>query len=379
MRLMNQTIRSLFVGAALALLAASVAQPEITEKEIEAGKAAHEELAKEVKLITEGPLSQRVDEIGKDIAACSAEPDFAFHFYVIDDKDVNAFALPGGYIYVYRGLLDYVESDDELAAILAHELTHVCEHHQAKRSKKYSKAQLPVQLLTAIAILAAGDDWETTSNIAGVSQMFEWVNFAKIMEYTQDLEYAADEGAINDLMKSRYHPVALLTVMSRLARDARRSAVKDLDWGVFTTHPPTRERVARIQARLKELGVPIGPAAQRSVTNALVAAAEQVSEDSDDYRVLLADVPIIQPAPRGQETSKSRAEAIASAINGALDDGMMTYSVKTTAQGPAYKDATIFEVTEEDAQAAGLTRPELIEATARAIKTGLMRESLKDY
>lgn len=376
---MRSKMRKLSLSALfLAALLCAAASAQITEEEIEAGREAHEELVQQVSLVAAGPVTERVETIGQDVAACSAEPEFEFQFYVVDDEDVNAFALPGGFVYIYKGMLDYVESDDELAAILAHELTHVCEHHQAQRSKKYAKAQLPVQILTAVAILTAGDDWETTGNIAGISQMFEWVNFAKIMEYTQDLEHAADHGAIEYLTKSRYHPVALLTVMSRLARDARRSAIRNLDWGVFTTHPPTRERVNRIQSRLQELGVPIGPAAQRSVTNALVATAQRIGEDSDDYRVTLAGVAIIDPALTGQETSELRAAAIASAINRGLDDGMMTYSVKTSETGVSFKGKTIFEVTDEDAASAGKSRADLIEAAAKAIKTGLMRESLKD-
>jgi Zn-dependent protease with chaperone function len=369
---------SCLAGAALLLAAAAPAWSEITQKEITVGTEAAQELAKEVKLVNEGPLKERLDKVGKDIAACSGEPTFQFQFNLIDDPDVNAFALPGGFIYVYKGLMDYVQSDDELAAILAHELVHVCEHHQAKRSKQSQKVELPAQILTVLAILTSGNDPQTVENIAGVSEMFQWVGFAKVMEYSQELELAADKGGIDYMVRSRYNPVAMLTVMSRLARDARRSSLQGLDWGVFTTHPPTRERVERIKARLQELGVTINQAAIRSVTSALVATAEKTAPDSDAWRVVLCGVPIITPSARGAQTSEARAQAIASSINSALDDGMMVSSVGSSDQGITFRGSLVFEVAAEDAASGAISKAQLIETTASNLRRALVRASMED-
>src|SRR5262249_439382 len=147
---MNLTIRNQFLqlaGLAVFLLCAhspalaqKTAKPPPEDPEVKVGRDSAAETEKEVKFITEPAIVERVNRIGQEIAAIANSTEipatwgdpkvkkFNYSFRVVDDKDVNAFSLPGGFIYVNKGLLDYVHSDDELAGVLAHEVAHAAHH-----------------------------------------------------------------------------------------------------------------------------------------------------------------------------------------------------------------------------------------------------------
>src|SRR5579872_2476080 len=114
------------------------------DPEVKLGRENAAENDKNIKLVTDAAVVDRVNRIGQEIAAVANSVEipaiwgtpnvkkFAYTFKVVDDKDVNAYSLPGGFIYVNKGLLDYVHSDDELAGVLAHEITHAAHHHMVK-------------------------------------------------------------------------------------------------------------------------------------------------------------------------------------------------------------------------------------------------------
>src|SRR3989338_8794479 len=98
-----------------------------TDKEVNIGKSIAEsiEKSKEIKLDPDPLMTERVNEVGQKIASVSGRKEVKYTFRVIDKDDVNAFALPGGYVFVFKGLVDKVSRDDELAAVIAHEIAHV--------------------------------------------------------------------------------------------------------------------------------------------------------------------------------------------------------------------------------------------------------------
>src|SRR5207247_1497435 len=114
----------------------------------------------------------RLNKIGQEIAAVAnvekvpalwgnAEvKKFSYTFKIVDDKDVNAYSLPGGFVYVNKGLLDYIHSDDELAGVLGHEIAHAAHHHMMKLLKEQSKMQpfLPLAILAMVLAGGKGSD-----------------------------------------------------------------------------------------------------------------------------------------------------------------------------------------------------------------------------
>src|SRR5665213_362870 len=123
---------------------------------------------KENKFTDDPKMQARVDRIGKELAAIADThhlialwgdkrfSPFPYHFKVIQGTDVNAFSLPGGYIYVYEGLVKYCESDDELASVIGHEISHAAFRHVATLTKKSSQLQLLTLPLILLGILTSG-------------------------------------------------------------------------------------------------------------------------------------------------------------------------------------------------------------------------------
>lgn len=104
-----------------------------TEKEVQMGQSMAREVDKKYKPVDDPLVQKRVEDIGKKIVSVCDRKDIDYHFKVLDDKEVNAVSLPGGFIYVFKGLIDKVDNDDELACILSHEVAHVVARHSIKK------------------------------------------------------------------------------------------------------------------------------------------------------------------------------------------------------------------------------------------------------
>lgn len=171
---------------------------------------------------------------------------FQYSFKIIDDKDVNAFALPGGFVYINKGLLEYVQSDDELAAVIAHEVAHVEHHHAMQLNKAQQKAMLGM-MAAILAGKAAGMEVSDAVMIANL------INTARMSGYGQKAELDADRTAVGYLAATKFNPTGMLTFMERLARDEGRKP--SINWGIFATHPPAYLRAREITAELEARGL----------------------------------------------------------------------------------------------------------------------------
>lgn len=225
----------------------------------ELGKKYAEEVEKELKLSKDQDGFGRVQRIGAEIAAVADKTQltalwgdrkfskFDYTFKLVEGKDVNAFSLPGGYIYVYEGLLKYVESDDELAGVLAHEVAHAALRHVATLQKEQQKLQTVELPLILIAIFTG----KPVEAIQGAGLL----NQAMGSGWSVKAEEAADDGGFQLITQTKYNPAGMLTLMERLAMDERSKPF--IDWGIFRTHPPGRERAEAMQSELKKAGITV--------------------------------------------------------------------------------------------------------------------------
>lgn len=226
------------------------------------GKKYAEEVKKQFKLSTNQEMIDRVQRVGGELGKVANETHvkvtwgdkrlnpFNYTFQVIQGDDVNAFSLPGGYIFVYEGLLKFVESDDELAGVMAHEVAHASLRHIATLNREQSKLQLITLPLILASILSGGG--EASMGLANLSQL---VGLAKTSGWSVSAEEAADYAGFQYLLKTKYQPVGILTFMERLhAKDAIFNSV---DLGIFRTHPPTAERVRSLMAVFSEYNLPV--------------------------------------------------------------------------------------------------------------------------
>ncbi|MER3429151.1 MAG: hypothetical protein C4334_13875 [Pyrinomonas sp.] len=178
----------------------------------------------------------RVTRIGKRLAARSSMPGLPWRFRVIDRSDVNAFALPGGYVYVTSGLLRAVRSEDELAGVLAHEIMHVTLRHGTNQASKAMLAQAPLQILSNQLGSGLGATLARFGIGLGLNSLF--------LRYSREAETQADVGAVQLMRRAGYNPYGLANFMRTMRGGG----------GFFSDHPSPANRVERIEEEIRLTG-----------------------------------------------------------------------------------------------------------------------------
>lgn len=206
-----------------------------TDKEVALGRKLAKQVEKHEDVLLDEPIQERVRGIGERLAVFAERQELAYHFTVLEEDEVNAFSLPGGYVFVNEGLVDKAESDDELASVLAHELAHVSARHSMKRYEGSMAAQL-----LQLASLAAARNVSAAAGL-GVAMRSAQLSYAR-----QD-ELEADRLAIGYLKRAGYDPAALLTFLTRI-REVERDKLRYLPRGVTQplygrTHPFVGDRI----------------------------------------------------------------------------------------------------------------------------------------
>ena len=189
-----------------------------------------------------------VNSLGNRLVTRGADTRQNFEFFLIRDNQINAFALPGGFIGVNTGLILSAQSESEVASVLAHEIAHVTQHHIARLLAQQKQSQLMSLATLAVAILAA----RSNSDVAGAATAFgQAAAVQSQLNFTRDNEREADRIGLQILEKSGYDPHAMPTFFERLQR-----ATRLYEGGApsyLRTHPLTFERLADVQNRVQEL------------------------------------------------------------------------------------------------------------------------------
>ena len=212
------------------------------EQEIALGRKYSAEIIKDMPLYEDPVLAKRVQETGEQVAANSHRPELIYRFAVLDSTDVNAFALPGGYIYITRGLLAYLNTEAELAAVLGHEIGHVTARHSVRQHSTATAAGLVAAVLGAASGIQGAD---TLANLAGT---------AIVRGYGREHELEADRLGAEYLAKSGYDPDAMLEIIGILKHQEEfeklRAEKEDREprtyHGLFSSHPENDERLQQV-------------------------------------------------------------------------------------------------------------------------------------
>lgn len=234
---------------------------EEVERDIKRGKEISAEIDNEVKASEDEEKKARLQAIAGEMVEIANSQRFEvlwgdkryaflpYEFKLIEGKDVNAFSLPGGIIYFYEGLIDFAESDDEIAAVVAHEISHASFRHMATMEREYNRIQI-INIPILIAAALSRD-----SKAMGALMASELATRGLVSSWSVQAETSADYGAIQMMAKSRYQAVGMLTFMERLA--FRDKLAPNLDWGIYRTHPPSQERANFIIRHLNEMKLPV--------------------------------------------------------------------------------------------------------------------------
>lgn len=238
-------------ASALTLAACSV-NPATGEKQFTAllpagqeasvGASEHEKVQATYGEFINGPITDYVGRIGAKVAANTERTDVQYRFFVIDSPIVNAFALPGGYVYVSRGLLALANSEAELAAVIAHEIGHITARHAASRMSQGVLAGLGAAILGA----ATGNQ--------GVAQLANVGSDLYIKSYSRDQEHQSDELGVRYLSRAGYDPKAMASFLRSLDAQTKldqriAGAQEGEGMNYFSTHPVTSDRIAQASAQ----------------------------------------------------------------------------------------------------------------------------------
>lgn len=206
--------------------------------EKEMGRDAAQRLEEEVGLYEVEPLEGYVDNVGSRIAVYSERPDLDYQFRILDAFVVNALALPGGYVYVTRGLLERLDSEAELAGVLAHEVAHVAAYHAVKRQ------QWSVVTMLASLALAAETGGASLGGSLAAQEVIQ-------RGYTRSSEEEADRLGMRYLARAGYAPSGLRSFLEELERLNDRTPNRDLLF--LRTHPFLVDRIRTARKREPEM------------------------------------------------------------------------------------------------------------------------------
>ena len=219
--------------------------------EIALGRKTNQEVLKQYAVYDDPALQKYVQDIGSRLAANSHRNDLVYRFTVLDSKEVNAFALPGGYIYITRGLMAYLKSEAELAAVLGHEIGHVTARHSVRQ---YSASQFAnIGLLLGAAFIPGMNQ--------ASGQLAQLFGTALLRGYGREHELEADRLGAEYLARANYNPRAIIDVIRVLkdqeiferARASKEGREPRIYHGLFSTHPDNDTRLQEVVATAQAL------------------------------------------------------------------------------------------------------------------------------
>ncbi len=220
--------------------------------EIERGKEEHAKILESQAIYKDPELQAYVDQVGKRLAAISHRPDLDYVFTIIDSADINAFALPGGYVYINRGLMAYLTTEAQLAAVLGHEIGHITARHAVRQQAAGKTANI----LSTAVVFATG-----VSTLGETASLF---GGALVSGYGRDMELEADGLGAEYLTKAGYDPNAMVEVIGVLKnhedftkKTSRRAAAYH---GLFASHPRSDTRLQEAVSKAGDVVLEPNPA-----------------------------------------------------------------------------------------------------------------------
>jgi predicted Zn-dependent protease len=263
--------------APLALAAGLAACGVSTQQEVQLGEQASQQVQQQLPLLQDPEIVRYVNVLGDSMAKLTSRADLPWQFFVVNTSDVNAFALPGGIIYVNRGILEHASNMSELAGVMGHEIEHVVLRHSVKQMQDMQGAQIGVALACALTGVCNNQAAASAINLGGT------LAFAKL---SRTDEKQADDGGFQNVLRAGINPTGMLTFFQKLL-DVEKSAGADASsvnlW--FSDHPGTEDRITDIQSMLSQV-----PASRLS----------HLTTDTPEFDRIKQRVMNLPPAPKPQ-------------------------------------------------------------------------------
>ena len=229
---------SLTIGAIALLAGCGVS----TQQEVQMGQQEAQQVNAQLPMVQDAVINSYVNSLGNRIAKLTSRGDLQWQFQVVNSDVVNAFALPGGFVYVNRGVLERASNMSEVAGVMAHEIEHVVRRHSVKQMEQAQGANVGVGILCALTGVCQSGVAQAAIQVGGTAV------FAK---FSRTDEVQADEGGFNNVMRAGISPRGMYTFFQKLLAEEQQSGGGNAAaW--FSDHPGTQDRIADIQRMLNQ-------------------------------------------------------------------------------------------------------------------------------
>lgn len=233
-------MKRFLIGVALtsSLVACGISQ----QQEVQMGVEYAQQINAQLPIVQDPELNRYINVLGDSIARLTSRADLDWHFFIVDSKEVNAFAVPGGFVYVNRGLIERTDKMDEVAGVLGHEIGHVVRRHTVKQMEKAQGANIGVTLACVLTSVCNSQIAGAAINLAGG---------AVFARFSRQDEIEADNEGFNNVVRAGISPNGMVTMFQKLLAERRSRPAGVEAW--FLTHPLEEDRIAGIQARINQM------------------------------------------------------------------------------------------------------------------------------
>jgi predicted Zn-dependent protease len=242
-------MRHLVIGV---IVAASTAACGIsTQQEVQMGAEYSAQINQQLPIVQDAEINRYINVLGDSLARVADARGLDYHFFIVNAAEVNAFAVPGGYVYVNRGLIDRTQNLSQLAGVLGHEIGHVVRRHSVEQMEKAQGANLGLVLGCTLINICNSPVTEAAVNIGGTAL------FAK---FSRDDERESDRDAVATLVRAGINPQGIPEMFQILLNERNRNSAAVDSW--FSTHPGEEDRIRETSALIAQ----IEPAILRTLT-----------------------------------------------------------------------------------------------------------------
>ncbi len=217
------------------------------QEEKKLGYQVQRQVREEYQFVRESIIVNYVRGIGQEMVRAAPPSPFEFRFYVVEDEQINAFAIPGGAVYIHTGLITTARNSGELAGVLAHEIGHVTARHVARMYRRQRNTGFAANMVSLLLAILTGNSYVAQGGQAATGLAAQ----AYINTYTQDAEEEADAMAVKTMVKAGYDPNALITMLQTLQAEAAGGLQAPQ---FLLSHPATSERIQDVSYLIRQEG-----------------------------------------------------------------------------------------------------------------------------
>ena len=233
-------MKRILIGVAISfsLVGCGISQ----QQEVQMGVEYATQINAQLPIVQDPELNRYINVLGDSIARLTSRRDLDWRFFIVDSKEVNAFAVPGGFIYINRGLIERTSTMDEVAGVLGHEIGHVVRRHSIKQMEKAQGANIGVTLACVLTSVCNSQIAGAAINLAGG---------AVFARFSRQDELEADNEAVNNVVRAGISPQGIVTMFQKLIAERRSRPGGVEAW--FRTHPLEEDRIAGVQALINRI------------------------------------------------------------------------------------------------------------------------------